>query len=215
MRTMGSANVNENQRSERSSSTQASASTNTNIHVFHKTVNKITKYAVSGAAAATLAAHPNAHVAWCLLGAVVAAFVNKAVKKVINAPRPANAHKPDPGMPSSHAQSLAYLSGYVAMFAALPNNIPAACAVVALGAYLSWLRVATGLHTVPQVGVGFALGLTNAFVMGSIGEMYGGVKFVQLHAWASVMLWTLTTIAIATFVGQVAWKWKWRARAHA
>jgi dolichyldiphosphatase len=51
------------------------------------------------------------------VGAVTNAFVNKALKYVLNHARPASGlHlKTDPGMPSSHAQSLAYLAGYPAL----------------------------------------------------------------------------------------------------
>ena len=39
----------------------------------------------------------------------------QALKKVIKIQRPADARKQDPGMPSTHASSLAYLSTYLAV----------------------------------------------------------------------------------------------------
>lgn len=39
----------------------------------------------------------------------------QALKKAINSQRPAFARKQDPGMPSSHASSLAYLAVYLAV----------------------------------------------------------------------------------------------------
>lgn len=176
---------------------------------FDRAVNKATKFVVSGAAAAVLLYRRDEHVAWCLLGAVCAAFVNKGVKRLINAPRPAGARKADPGMPSSHAQSLAYLSSYLAIFA-LSHAPLAAAGVLALGAYLAWLRVATGLHTAPQVVVGFGVGVANASLFGSLGEAFGGVSFVQSHPLALACLWSSTALAVVAFAVAVARKWTLR-----
>jgi len=45
-----------------------------------------------------------------LIGSVLAAFNCRLLKKVLNEKRPGGAIKVDPGMPSSHAQSLAFLA---------------------------------------------------------------------------------------------------------
>lgn len=96
----------------------------------------------------------------------------KVLKKVLNHERPEGAEKADPGMPSSHAVSLSYLSVYAASALiihggggggrVLPGGVlhasaaaaggvlpdwsvlPGAGALVAAGVFLTWLRVALG-----------------------------------------------------------------------
>lgn len=81
-------------------------------------MNKATKYAVTLATFVSVVTWPDRLLAcWVLVGAVTNAFVNKALKYMLNHARPSSGlhAKTDPGMPSSHAQSLAYLAGYPAM----------------------------------------------------------------------------------------------------
>lgn len=108
-------------------------------------INDSTKWVVTLTAGGVLAWHHDIYVSWCLVGSVVAVFVCKvlsslntqkteeslhfivhtfvqrcclylqALKKAINIQRPAYARKQDPGMPSSHASSLAYLAVYLAV----------------------------------------------------------------------------------------------------
>ena len=137
-------------------------------------VNESTKFLVSGTALAVLLTHPSVHVVWCMIGSVVNSLGGKALKKALNHERPDGAAKADPGMPSSHAVSLSYMSVYAAA-ALLPRAAafpqiqgawpvpewsaePLAAALIALGLFFTWLRVALGYHTVPQVVVGYVLG---------------------------------------------------------
>ncbi|CAK0849857.1 unnamed protein product, partial [Prorocentrum cordatum] len=117
----------------------------------------------------------DAQVCWSLLGAIAAAFNCKALKVVINQARPEGARKADPGMPSSHAQSLGFLSGYAAcglLTLGWPAPWPAAAAgsTLACGAFLSWLRVELGFHTTPQVLVGHSLGALSAAAWWRLGQ---------------------------------------------
>jgi dolichyldiphosphatase len=85
-------------------------------------------------------------------------------------------------MPSSHANSLAFLSTYVAVAAAAPGAAAAAplplSATTALlvvgtpvvGIFLAWLRVALGYHSLPQVAVGWVVGATSAALWWSAGR---------------------------------------------
>eukprot|EP00198_Chlamydomonas_reinhardtii_P012244 XP_001701581.1 predicted protein [Chlamydomonas reinhardtii] len=135
---------------------------------FLAAVNDLTKWAVSAAVFAVLLVRRDTAVAWCVLGSIIASFINKALKYIINEQRPANARKADPGMPSSHANSLAFLGAYTALAlaqgAASPTS-PAglgAAGVLALSLFLTWLRVRLGYHTTPQVVVGYGLGAATA-----------------------------------------------------
>jgi membrane-associated phospholipid phosphatase len=130
-----------------------------------------TKWVVSGAAFAVLCWRRDEQTATCILGAVTNAFFSKVLKRLFNAARPAGARLTDPGMPSSHAQSLFFFSTYLSLLArtsptldgysargAAQLRIAAPVAVTALACYLSHLRVRAGLHTTLQVVVGAGFG---------------------------------------------------------
>jgi len=99
---------------------------------------------------------------WALLGSIVSSFINKVLKKVINQQRPISARKEDPGMPSSHANSLSFLGTYSSLALAQYHSTGAAVALFICSLFLTWLRVALGYHTYPQVVVGFCLGSATA-----------------------------------------------------
>ncbi|KAF5842866.1 hypothetical protein DUNSADRAFT_4325 [Dunaliella salina] len=141
--------------------------------------NELTKWLVSGVAFSILFCNRHTlHVPLAILGSICNVVVCKALKKLINERRPPNARKADPGMPSSHAQSLGFLGVYFAAFMLLggsaecaqglgnlfvalvtyPHQVMAGIMALALAIFMTWLRVHSGYHTVPQVVVGFSLG---------------------------------------------------------
>ena len=154
-------------------------------------INNATKWAVSATTALVLLRNRNdPSTRFAVVGSVFAAFLTKILKKLINESRPREARKRDPGMPSSHAQSLSFLSvsaarailvskskgGTLASFLpplALPLPSPAPLAVAALvlgaAALLATLRVVLGYHTWPQVVAGGALGCFLALSWAELG----------------------------------------------
>lgn len=50
----------------------------------------------------------DAEIIWILLGAVSNSLLSTVLKKMLNHERPSSALRSDPGMPSSHAQSIFY-----------------------------------------------------------------------------------------------------------
>ena len=74
-----------------------------------------TKWIVSGAAAGTLAYRRDLPSALCILGAVLNALLSKILKRLLRRPRPTGAPLADPGMPSSHAQSLFFFAAYLSL----------------------------------------------------------------------------------------------------
>ena len=131
-----------------------------------------TKWLVSGTAFATLCCRRDLQTAGCILGAVLNALMGKVLKRVFNMRRPDGAELSDPGMPSSHSQSLFFFASYlstvadeqmlhltVGAIAPLPllhAAVPTVC--FGFAAALAYLRVRAGLHTVAQVSVGAVLG---------------------------------------------------------
>lgn len=104
------------------------------------------------------------------LGSILNAVVAKVLKRIIREPRPDGAAKSDPGMPSSHATALSFLS-VAALLNILAHDGPhptvrlaAAAAAVAASALASRWRVSAGYHSAPQVLVGWLVGCINAVI---------------------------------------------------
>jgi len=137
-------------------------------------VNESTKFVVASIALAFLLINPSVDTCWALLGSVVNSVNGKILKRILNHERPDGAVKADPGMPSSHATSLSYLSVYgaaslvyfknAAPMLGYPLQLACSAVLVVLGVFLSYLRVRLGYHTAPQVIVGYALGSATALL---------------------------------------------------
>lgn len=152
-------------------------------------INNATKWTVSATAALVLLKNSgDASTCFTVIGSVVAAFFTKILKKNINEARPSEARRRDPGMPSSHAQSLAFLSvsaarailasstkkreetaAAAAAAVFLPPAPALAALVLAAAMLLATLRVVLGYHTLPQVVAGGALGCLLALAWAELG----------------------------------------------
>lgn len=99
---------------------------------------------------------------WVLLGAAASYLLSLILKRVLNHERPTDLRS-DPGMPSSHAQSICYAATFfvLSLYHYLGTNYLTMIlgpATLSLALYLSWLRVSRRLHTLNQVMVGAAVG---------------------------------------------------------
>jgi dolichyldiphosphatase len=167
-----------------------------------ESLNNSTKWAVSGLVALTVLARRDLHCAWCLLGSVLAAALCRRLKHALNEARPPQARKADPGMPSSHANSLAFLAAYVALAGA---GLATGVAVPAVAVALSWLRVYLGYHTAAQVAAGWALGGGTAAAWWAL----GGVMVPALAARPQLAVWLYAAAAAAgaTFAATNVLRW--------
>ncbi|TVU28152.1 hypothetical protein EJB05_19661, partial [Eragrostis curvula] len=139
-------------------------------------LNRMSKWLV--ACSFTIAAlwKHDAEIMWILLGAIANTLLSQALKKMLNHERPAPALRSDPGMPSSHAQSIFFAATVLvlSLFYWLGTNyvtmilVPA---TLSAATYLSWLRVSQRLHTLNQVIVGAA-----------VGSAFGALWFVLWHS---------------------------------
>eukprot|EP00887_Chlorella_sp_A99_P002279 scaffold10.g2279.t1 len=196
-----------------------------------RTINEATKWVVSAAVAATLVWSHDAAAAWCVVGAVAAAALCRALKFVINHQRPEGARKADPGMPSAHANSLAFLATYVSLasaaaacggavaaaplaraLAAAPASLLLMVGVPTCAIALAWLRVVLGYHTVPQVAVGWLVGSSSAALWHAWGRSavlprLAGDPLLQASRAALAGLWALTATAVAAFAWQHVRRW--------
>ena len=104
-----------------------------------------TRWIVTSIAAGTLLWRRDLSTALCLAGAVLNALLSKVLKRLLKSPRPSGAPLADPGMPSSHAQSLFYLATYVSL--ALLDSPDYSVAVKATASLVIVLGVRALCHT--------------------------------------------------------------------
>ena len=90
--------------------------------MLYKAVGESTRFAVSGAVAATLLVRRDAETLTWVAGAILAAVCNKILKRIIKEDRPEAGD--DGGMPSSHACSVCHL-GVGAALRFPPDEAPA------------------------------------------------------------------------------------------
>ncbi|CAM8984790.1 unnamed protein product [Rhodiola kirilowii] len=160
------------------------------------TLNRLSKWLVSATFGAIVVWRHDGEAMWILTGSVLNTILSNVLKRVLNQDRPVSTTKSDPGMPSSHAQSIFFAAAYivVSMVAGLGVNaltLVLSSLVFAAGSYLSWLRVSQQFHTVSQVLVGAILG--SAF------------SVLWFWAWGAVVheayishLWVRVCIAMGT-----------------
>ncbi|CAD7700261.1 unnamed protein product [Ostreobium quekettii] len=167
-------------------------------------INDSTKWIVSSLVFAVLVWNPNFKSAWWVSGAIINSFVCKTLKLVINETRPESSRRREPGMPSSHANSLAFLSIFSALALYSERSIPGttvvAATIVASAMFLSWLRVALGDHTTAQVLAGFALGSSLAAAWWGIGTATA-YPLLTSSPNLRLLLCAVTVVAIGLFAG--------------
>lgn len=94
-------------------------------------------------------------------GGVLNGVLSKAIKRVVRQPRPAGSRRPGNGMPSSHAQTLFFLSTTLVLLAADRRTaVPPLVPIASLGYSVVAVahRVSEQLHSVAQTVVGAVLG---------------------------------------------------------
>ncbi|KAK7252925.1 hypothetical protein RIF29_37226 [Crotalaria pallida] len=142
------------------------------------TLNRLSKWVVTALFGVFILWRHDAEALWFAAGSILNALLSVLLKRILNQERP-TALKSDPGMPSSHAQSIFFTVFFVILSSVewLGLNvftIFVSGLALASGAFFSYLRVSQQLHTVSQVLVGAAIGsifsilwywLWNAFLL--------------------------------------------------
>lgn len=188
---------------KQSGDTSSSAST----HYILSLINDATKWVVSAVVFLILLLKRDEATAWCVVGGIVAAFICRALKFAINASRPPQSKKVDPGMPSSHACTLGFLSVFasVVMLDASVHTIFAASLPI-LGLFLTYLRVLLGYHTFPQVMVGWMLGSTIAVAWHSAGNLL--LPHMMANRAGRVGLALVTGVLVGMFALKNVMRWR-------
>ena len=186
-------------------------------HPLLDALNESTKWSVSAVVFGVLGYRRDLLSAWWVLGSIFAAALCRVLKRAINEARPPAARKADPGMPSAHANSLAFLATFVSLsaLATMPGGSAVRLAlgfgVPAAAAFLAWLRIALGYHTAPQVAVGWVVGSSTAAFWAYLGQTRA---LPLLHARPELQ-WVLTAAtaaAVTAFVAQYGARWLAEAR---
>ncbi|XP_002521545.3 lipid phosphate phosphatase epsilon 2, chloroplastic [Ricinus communis] len=130
---------------------------------FDVALNSLSKWLVLVSFVAVLLWRNDAKSLRAAMGSLVNFILCVALKKIFNQQRPISALKSDPGMPSSHAQSIFYIF-VVSVLSIMErlgvNEFTLIMSLLALAcsSYLCWLRVSQRFHTMSQVVVGGAVG---------------------------------------------------------
>ncbi|ESQ31123.1 hypothetical protein EUTSA_v10004725mg [Eutrema salsugineum] len=125
--------------------------------------NRLSKWVVATLFGTVLLLRHDGAALWAVIGSVSNSALSVALKRILNQERPVATLRSDPGMPSSHAQSISFISVFTVLSVMewLGTNelsLFLSGLILALGSYFTWLRVSQKLHTTSQVVVGAILG---------------------------------------------------------
>ncbi|XP_020890757.1 lipid phosphate phosphatase epsilon 2, chloroplastic isoform X3 [Arabidopsis lyrata subsp. lyrata] len=125
--------------------------------------NRLSKWIVAALFGSVLLLRHDGAALWAVIGSVSNSALSVALKRLLNQERPVATLRSDPGMPSSHAQSISFISVFsvFSVMEWLGTNVLSLLLsglILALGSYFTWLRVSQKLHTTSQVVVGAIVG---------------------------------------------------------
>ncbi|CAH2064438.1 unnamed protein product [Thlaspi arvense] len=126
-------------------------------------VNRLSKWVVSALFASIILLRHDGTALWGIIGSVSNSALSIALKRILNQERPATTLRTDPGMPSSHAQSISFISVFAVLsvmewLGTSKVSLLLSGFILALGSYFIRLRVSQKLHTSSQVVVGAIVG---------------------------------------------------------
>ncbi|KAG6767904.1 hypothetical protein NC652_018587 [Populus alba x Populus x berolinensis] len=126
-------------------------------------LNRLSKWLVAAVFGAVILWRHDAEAIWAVLGSVVNSILSVILKRIFNQERPDSTLRSDPGMPSSHGQSIFFtvvfaILSVVEWLGVNGFSLILGALILAFGTYLTWLRVSQGLHTISQVAAGAAVG---------------------------------------------------------
>ncbi|KAE8685981.1 Lipid phosphate phosphatase epsilon 2 [Hibiscus syriacus] len=133
------------------------------VQSFEATLNRLSKWLVAALFGVVILWRHDAEALWMAMGSIVNALLSVALKRVLNQERPVAGVKSDPGMPSSHAQSIFFtvvftIASILEWMGVNELSVSISVLALAFGSYFSWLRVSQKLHTINQILVGAVVG---------------------------------------------------------
>ncbi|KAK1410430.1 hypothetical protein QVD17_36967 [Tagetes erecta] len=133
--------------------------------VLHIVLNRSSIWCVAVAYYGVILLRQDDLATWAVLGSMLNVILSFALKQILNQERPVSEVCSGPGMPSTHAQSISFAAIFfiLSIIGWLGLNgisIMLIVLVIAVGVYLSWLRVHLHYHTTSQVIAGVVVGST-------------------------------------------------------
>ncbi|PIA38415.1 hypothetical protein AQUCO_02800253v1 [Aquilegia coerulea] len=162
------------------------------------TINKMSKWLVAALFGALIIWKHDGEALWIAMGCAMNCWLAIALKNILNHKRPISTLRSDPGMPSSHSQSIFFgvlfvILSMVKYVGLNGNTVVAGVLTLSSGSYLSWLRVSNKFHTISQVLVGAV-----------VGAIFSALWF---QAWYAFVLQAFTAsfgVRIAVFLGSAS-----------
>ncbi|CAK8562230.1 unnamed protein product [Lathyrus sativus] len=132
------------------------------FHEIESTLNQLSKWIVTFFFGVFIIWRHDAEVLWFTAGSILNVMLSILLKQMLNQKRPSTL-KSDPGMPSSHAQSIFFTFMYIILSSVRVSRIDELTSIscglaFAISSYFSYLRVSQKFHTVDQVVVGAVIG---------------------------------------------------------
>lgn len=175
------------------------------------TLNSLSKWLVAALFGIIFLWRHDAEALWAASGSVLNSGLSTVLKRILNQERPVSTIRSDPGMPSSHAQSIFYtvtfcIVSMVEYFGL--NGITAVISglIFAIGSYFSWLRVSQQFHTTSQVAVGAALGFSFSIFWFWLWDAIVLDAFIS-HLWVRIIVVLGTAAICASFLLYVIRYW--------
>ncbi|GAB2282761.1 hypothetical protein Dimus_017301 [Dionaea muscipula] len=119
-------------------------------------LNRLSKWLISAVLGALILWRHDAEALWAVIGSIANVILSVTLKRVLNQQRPVSNlrsnSKSDPGMPSSHAQSIFFAVIFLILSTVevLGMNAPSlilSALIFVIGSYFTWLRVSQQYHT--------------------------------------------------------------------
>ncbi|XP_074295192.1 lipid phosphate phosphatase epsilon 2, chloroplastic-like isoform X2 [Silene latifolia] len=178
---------------------------------FESTLNRLSKWLVAAIFGAVILWRHDPEAVWAVMGSVLNSVLSVVLKRMLNQERPVSNRRSDPGMPSSHAQSIFFAAVFViiSMVEWLGVNeftLIFAAVSLALGSYFSWLRVAQRFHTVSQVAVGAILGACFSLLWAWSWDVFVSDAFTSL-LWVRIAIFLGSAICCLGFLVYVVLNW--------
>ncbi|XP_010424887.1 PREDICTED: lipid phosphate phosphatase epsilon 1, chloroplastic [Camelina sativa] len=126
-------------------------------------LNRLSKWVVSALFGSIILLRHDGAALWAAIGSILNSALSLVLKRILNQERPFATLRSDPGMPSSHAQSISFISVFAVLsvmewLGTSGVSLLLSGFILALGSYFIRLRVSQKLHTSSQVVVGAIVG---------------------------------------------------------
>ncbi|KAI3824306.1 hypothetical protein L1987_05761 [Smallanthus sonchifolius] len=175
----------------------------------HALVNNLSRWIIGITYNGLILLRHDAFTFWAATGCLLNFILSLTLKRFLKQERPVCGLRSDPGMPSTHAQSIFYTTVFIILSLIKWQGLNGATAILSalvatLGSYFSWLRVLQRYHTTSQMVVGAVVG----FIF-SVLWFWAWEEIVYKTYYSSFWLQILLVVGVACFsLGFVFSVWK-------